>query len=68
MDDGQLKNYTMMTKARSTATAAGYQGMLIITRLVSLFHLNTTCVSKKFNVNVLLNLLLQIYKTGNIQN
>ena len=31
MDDGQLKNYTKMTIARSTATAAGYQGMLIIT-------------------------------------
>ena len=31
MDDGQLKNYTKMTTARSTAAAAGHQGMLIIT-------------------------------------
>ena len=31
MDDGQLKNYTKMTIARSTAAAAGHQGMLIIT-------------------------------------
>ena len=31
MDDGQLKNYTEMTTARSYATAAGHQGMLIIT-------------------------------------
>ena len=31
MDDGQLKNYTKMTTARSEATAAGHQGMLIIT-------------------------------------
>ena len=30
MDNGQLKNYTKMTTARSTATAVGYQGMLII--------------------------------------
>ena len=31
MDDGQLKNYTKMTTARSNATATGHQGMLIIT-------------------------------------
>ena len=31
LDGDQLKNYTKMTKARSDATAAGYQGMLIIT-------------------------------------
>ena len=31
MDDGQLKNYTKMITARSHATAAGHQGMLIIT-------------------------------------
>ena len=31
MDDGQLKNYTNMTTARSSAAAAGHQGMLIIT-------------------------------------
>ena len=31
MDDGQLKNYTKMTIARKKATAAGHQGMLIIT-------------------------------------
>ena len=31
LDGGQLKNYTKMTKPRSDATAAGYQGMLIIT-------------------------------------
>jgi len=31
MDDGQLKNYTKMTTARAHATAAGHQGMLIIT-------------------------------------
>ena len=31
MDDGQLKNYTKMTTARSQATATGHQGMLIIT-------------------------------------
>ena len=31
MDDGLLKNYTKMTIARSSATAAGHQGMLIIT-------------------------------------
>ena len=31
MDDGQLKNYTKMTTARSWATATGHQGMLIIT-------------------------------------
>ena len=31
MDDGQLKNYTKMTTARTTAAAAGRQGMLIIT-------------------------------------
>ena len=31
MDDGQLKNYTKMTIARKHATAAGHQGMLIIT-------------------------------------
>ena len=30
MDNGQLKNYTKMTIARSTAAAAGHQGMLII--------------------------------------
>ena len=30
-DDGQLKNYTKMTTARSRTTAAGHQGMLIIT-------------------------------------
>ena len=30
MDDGQLKNLTKMTKARSYATAIGHQGMLII--------------------------------------
>ena len=31
MDDGQLKNYTKMTRARKNATATGHQGMLIIT-------------------------------------
>ena len=31
MDAGQLKNYTKMTTARSSATATGHQGMLIIT-------------------------------------
>ena len=31
MDAGQLKNYTNMITARSLATAAGHQGMLIIT-------------------------------------
>ena len=31
MDAGQLKNYTKMITARSGATAAGHQGMLIIT-------------------------------------
>ena len=31
MDDGHLKNYTKMTIPRSSATAAGHQGMLIIT-------------------------------------
>ena len=31
MDDGQLKNYTKMITKRSSATAAGHQGMLIIT-------------------------------------
>ena len=31
MDDGHLKNYTKMAVARTTATAAGHQGMLIIT-------------------------------------
>ena len=31
LDDGRLKNYTKMLKARSYATAAGHQGMLIIT-------------------------------------
>ena len=31
MDDGQFKNYTKMTTARSRATATGHQGMLIIT-------------------------------------
>jgi len=31
MDAGQLKNYTKMTTGRSSATAAGHQGMLIIT-------------------------------------
>ena len=31
MDDGQLKNYTKMTTPRSYTTAAGHQGMLIIT-------------------------------------
>ena len=31
MDDGQLKNYTKMTTARSHATAIGHQEMLIIT-------------------------------------
>ena len=31
MDAGQLKNYTKMITARSDATAAGHQGMLIIT-------------------------------------
>ena len=31
MDDGQLKNYTKMTIARSAAAATGHQGMLIIT-------------------------------------
>ena len=31
MDDGRLKNYTKMTTARYAATAAGHQGMLIIT-------------------------------------
>ena len=31
MDAGQLKNYTKMITARSNATAAGHQGMLIIT-------------------------------------
>jgi len=31
MDGGQLKNYTKMTTARASATAAGHQGMLIIT-------------------------------------
>ena len=30
-DAGQLKNYTKMTTARSSATATGHQGMLIIT-------------------------------------
>ena len=31
LDAGQLKNYTKMATARSWATAAGHQGMLIIT-------------------------------------
>ena len=31
MDAGQVKNYTKMITARSDATAAGHQGMLIIT-------------------------------------
>ena len=31
LDAGQLKNYTKMITARSSATAAGHQGMLIIT-------------------------------------
>jgi len=31
MDAGQLNNYTKMTTARAYATAAGHQGMLIIT-------------------------------------
>ena len=31
MDAGQLRNYTKMITARSKATAAGHQGMLIIT-------------------------------------
>ena len=31
MDDGQLNNYTKMTTVRLNATAAGHQGMLIIT-------------------------------------
>ena len=31
LDAGQLKNYTKMVTARSCATAAGHQGMLIIT-------------------------------------
>ena len=31
LDAGQLKNYTKMITARSQATAAGHQGMLIIT-------------------------------------
>ena len=31
LDAGQLKNYTKMVTARSHATAAGHQGMLIIT-------------------------------------
>ena len=31
LDAGQLKNYTKMITARSCATAAGHQGMLIIT-------------------------------------
>ena len=31
LDAGQLKNYTKMVTGRSQATAAGYQGMLIIT-------------------------------------
>ena len=31
MDDGQLKNYTKMTTARSTAAAAGHQAILILT-------------------------------------
>ena len=31
LDDGKLKNYTKMNTARAYATAAGYQGMLIIT-------------------------------------
>ena len=31
MNDDQLKNYAKMTTARSTAAAAGHQGMLIIT-------------------------------------
>ena len=31
LDDGQLKNYTKMPTARRLATAAGHQGMLIIT-------------------------------------
>ena len=31
LDAGQLKNYTKMVTARSRATAAGHQGMLIIT-------------------------------------
>ena len=31
MEAGQLKNYTKMTTARSTAAAVGHQGMLIIT-------------------------------------
>ena len=31
LDGGQLKKYTKMTTARSLATAAGHQGMLIIT-------------------------------------
>ena len=31
MNDGQLKNYTKMTTARSRATATGHQEMLIIT-------------------------------------
>ena len=31
LDGGQLKKYTKMNRARSSATAAGHQGMLIIT-------------------------------------
>ena len=31
LDAGQLKHYTKMITARSSATAAGHQGMLIIT-------------------------------------
>ena len=31
MDDGQLKDYTKMTTARSTAAAAGHQAILILT-------------------------------------
>ena len=31
LDAGQLKNYTKMVTARSSATAAGHEGMLIIT-------------------------------------
>ena len=39
--------------------------MDVIIRPASLFYLDSTCVSDKFDVNVLLNLLLQIC---NIQN
>jgi len=38
MDAGQLKNYTQMTTARAYATAAGHQGILIITGTISIIH------------------------------